>query len=134
MTAKILAPLALCALLCACASVPPTEPRRVSAVAGEKVSDAAFARDDSACKAKAKPVTDAEAAVGQGDLQRHFDQLYGDCMLHKGYDVEEVRRRHVFYGPWYGPYGPGPYGPYGPYWGPGFYYGVGWGGGFHRHW
>jgi hypothetical protein len=129
MNVKILAPFGLCVLLGACASVPPTEPRRVNAIVGEKVSDAAFARDDSACKAKAKSVTDAEAAAGQGDLQRHFDQLYGDCMLNKGYDVEEVRRRHVFYGPYYGP---GPYGPYGPYWGPGFYYGGGWG--FHHRW
>ncbi|MBB4197918.1 hypothetical protein GGD83_001711 [Rhodoblastus sphagnicola] len=127
MNKKILSSLALCALLGACASVPPTEPRHVSAVAGAKVSDAAFARDDSSCKAKAKSVTDAEAAAGQGDLQSHFDQLYGDCMLNKGYDVEEVRRRHVFYGPYYGP---GPY--YDPFWGPpGAYYGVGFG--FHRH-
>ncbi|PPQ37959.1 hypothetical protein SAMN06265338_10327 [Rhodoblastus acidophilus] len=125
MNQKIAASLALCALLGACASVPPTEPHRVSALADEKVSAAKFGRDDSVCKAKAKSVTDAEAAAGQGDLQRHFDQLYGDCMLNKGYDVEEVRRRHVFYGAYYGP-------GYDPFWGPpGMYYGVGWG--FHRH-
>jgi hypothetical protein len=126
MTARFVS-LGLCALLGACASVPPTEPRRVEAIAGEKVSDAAFARDTSACKAKAKSVTDAEAAAGQSGLQRHFDALYGDCMLTRGYDLAEVRRRHAFYGP--GFYGPYPYGD--PYWGPGFYYGVGWG--FHRH-
>jgi hypothetical protein len=121
MNAKILAPLTLCALLGACAA--PTGPYHVSAVADEKVSDKRFAADDSACKAKTRAVTDAEAAAGQLDVQSHFDKLYGDCMLTKGYDLDVVRRHYAYYGPYY--YGPG------PYWGGGFYYGGGWG---YRHW
>ncbi len=117
---RILSSLALCALLGACAA--PTEPYRVTAVANEKVSDAKFARDDAACKAKTRAVTDPQAANGQLDVQNDFDRLYADCMLDKGYEVEELRRRAVYYGPYYGP------GPWGPYWGaPGFYYGAGWG-------
>ncbi|MCW2286099.1 hypothetical protein M2323_003936 [Rhodoblastus acidophilus] len=122
---KILSALALCALLGACAA--PTEPYRVTAVASEKVSDAKFAKDDAACKAKTRAVTDQEAANGQLDVQNDFDRLYADCMLDKGYAVEELRRRMAYYGPYYGP---GPWGPYwgpGPYWGTGFYYGAGWG-------
>jgi hypothetical protein len=124
MTAKTLAPLALCALLGACAA--PTEPYRVTAVANDKVSDAAFARDAAACKANARAVTDAEFAAGNLDVQKHFDHLYGDCMMAKGYDVDVMRRHYAYYD--YGPYYP--YGPYygpGPYWGTGFYYGGGWG-------
>ncbi len=124
MNSRLLFPLGLCALLGACATVPPTEPHRVTAIAGEKVSDKNFARDDAACKANARSVTDAEAAANQGQssVQAHFDHLYADCMGGKGYDIEEMRRHVGYY------YGPGPYyyGP-GPYWGPGFYYGGGWG-------
>ena len=132
MNSRLFVPLGLCLMLGACASAPPTEPR-VTAIAGDKVSDKTFAKDDAACRARTKAVTDQEAAAGQTRMQARYDQLYADCMMGKGYDIEAVR--HSYYGPYYGPgyFGPGYYGPYG---GPGVYapYGGfygGWGG---RRW
>ncbi len=112
---------AVCLALGACASVPPTGPR-VTAVAADNVSDRKFTADDATCRARAQGVTDREAANNEGGLQRHYDQIYADCMVDKGHHVEAPMRPHYYYGPGYGPY----YGP-GPYWGPGFYYGGGWG-------
>jgi hypothetical protein len=112
-------PIALCLALGACASVPPVGPR-VTAVAADNVSDKKFTQDDAACRARAQSVTDKEAANGEGGLQRHYDQIYADCMMDRGHHVEAPMRPRY--------YGPAPYyyGP-GPYWGPGFYYGGGWG-------
>ncbi len=109
---------------------PPSAPR-VTAVAGENVSNRKFAQDDAACRAHARGVTDREAVQGELGLQRHYNSIYSDCMMEKGYHIEAPPHPHYYYGP--GPYwGPGPfYGP-GPYWGPGFYYGGGWG--YGRRW
>jgi uncharacterized lipoprotein YajG len=127
MKLQFFVPLAACLALGACA-VPPTAPR-VTAVATDKTSDKAFARDDAACRAKAQSVTDREAAAGQGGLQAHYDEIYADCMMNKGYDIEAMRRRHYYAGPgsFYAPvYGPG------PYWGPSYGYGYGYGFGGRR--
>ncbi len=129
MKSSALPPIILCLALGACATIPPTAPR-VTAVAGENVSNGKFVHDDAACRARARGVTDGEAAQGEGGLQRHYDSLYADCMLDKGYHIEAPPRPQ-YYGP--GPYwGPGPYYGPGPYWGPGIYYGGGWG--YGRRW
>lgn len=117
------APVALCLALGACASVPPSGPT-VSAVAGPKVSDQKFARDDDACRARAYSATEQAAAVaGQLGLQNQYDSVYSACMQERGYAIERVARYYYGPGPYY--YGPGPYA-----YGPAFYYGWGWGGGW----
>ena len=119
------ASLALPLALGACVSTPPTGPT-VSAVAGSNISDRKFARDDSACRARAYAATSRSAAAGQFGLQDQYNSIYSDCMLNRGYEISQTVVHYV--------YGPGPYyygGPYsfgGPYYGWGWGGGVGWGG------
>ncbi len=70
-------PLALCLALGACAA--PTGPS-VVAVAPEGVTDANFARDAAACRARAQGVTDAEAA--NGSLESARPLRFNLCRLH----------------------------------------------------
>jgi hypothetical protein len=135
------APVALCLSLGACASVPPTGPT-VTAVAGSRVSDAKFARDDAACRSRAYAATERTAAAGgQFDLQRQYNSIYSDCMLNRGYTISEQVATGYYYGPG-SYYGAGSYvygGPVVTYgwsggWGGGWYggrpWGYGWGGGW----
>lgn len=122
------ASLALPLALGACASTPPTGPT-VSAVAGSNVSNRKFARDDSACRAKAYAATSRSAAAGQLGLQGQYNSIYSDCMLNRGYEISETVA-HYYYGPGPYVYGAGPY-VYGasPYYFGGPYYGWSWGAG-----
>ncbi len=116
------ASMALPLALTACASTPPTGPT-VSAVAGSNVSDRKFARDDSACRARAYAAASRSAAAGQFGLQDQYNSIYSDCMLNRGYEISQTVV-HYAYGPGAYAYGPGPYYFGGPY------YGFGWGGGW----
>jgi len=122
------APLALVAALTlalgACAATQPTGPS-VAALAGPRVSDRQFARDDSACRARAQGATgQAAAAQTSAGLQGQYDSVYSDCMLARGYEVSEGAPR-IAPGPGVNVYGPGPYAD-----GPMTYYGWGFSAGF----
>jgi hypothetical protein len=110
---------ALVSVLAACAAPPPSGPS-VAVLAGPKISDEKFARDDSACRARAETsVRQAAAVAGQFGVQGQYDSVYSDCMLPRGYEVSE-RAPRLAYGPGVHFYGPGPYylGPVGVYsWG-----------------
>ncbi len=123
------APVALCLSVGACASIPPTGPT-VTAIAGSRVSNGKFARDDGACQARAYAATQRSAAAGgQFDLQHQYNSIYSDCMLNRGYTISEqvVTGYYGGTGPYYA--GPGSY----AYGGPVVTYGWsgGWGGGWY---
>jgi len=125
-----IASIAICLMLGACASVPPTGPS-VTAVAGDNVSNQRFIRDDADCRVNAQGVTDRAAANGELGLQRMYDGIYAQCMSQRGYHIEGPVGPRYYYGPGYygpGPYtnGPAPYWGVGPYWGRGGYYGPRW--------
>src|SRR5271165_3670674 len=124
MKSILLAPIAICLMLGACASVPPTGPS-VVAVAGENVSSQKFAHDDADCRVRSQAAADQAAANGELGLQSRYDGVYAQCMADRGYHIEGPARYAYGPGPYY--YGPGPY--YGP--GVGVYYGGGWG---YRRW
>ncbi|WP_374547516.1 hypothetical protein [Rhodoblastus sp.] len=122
------APLALVAALTlalgACAATQPTGPS-VAALAGPRVSDRQFVRDDSACRARAQGATNqAAAAQTSASLQGQYDSVYSDCMLTRGYEVSEGAPRFAP-DPGVRLYGPGPYAD-----GPMTYYGWGFSAGF----
>jgi hypothetical protein len=93
----IFAPITLALTLGACAIDPPKAPR-VTALAPDSDGDRKFARDDSACRTRARTVTDKEAANGEVDLQRHYDAIYSNCMIANGYQVEAPATVRYVYG------------------------------------
>ncbi|MCI4678904.1 hypothetical protein K9U39_11170 [Rhodoblastus acidophilus] len=120
--------LALPLALGACASAPPSGPT-VSAIAGPNVSNRKFARDDSACRARAYAATVKAATIaGQFGLQDQYNSVYSNCMLDRGYTISETVTRY-YYNPGPGFYGPDPFFYGGP-----VYYGWGWRGGWAGAW
>ena len=90
-------PISLALMLGACAIDPPIAPR-VIALAPDNDGDGKFTRDDSACRTRARTITDKEAANGEFDLWSHYDAIYSNCMIANGYRVEAPAKARYVYG------------------------------------